>query len=370
VRSTGIARGALALAAVLLCGGAISGASTPRADGESTAQKWIYYAAYPGGTGCAASDIWRAHLNGGAAEEVLPAAFDDFREGQNADALTQGVFSVSSTGEEVVRVLRAGETSHLFVYNLAAETVQQLTFGSSYDNWPSISPNGQMVAFMRSPYRRTFAEGTYHTESGSPSIYVVPITGGAPRRVPFHVETGTEEISWLPNGSDLLLESEVISVATGRGEPFITFGARSPYYDAVYASTWTPDGLLYDVRFGPYNPTYGGSLRGLPPDGLYFAPHRVHLHGQLLRHYSYGFHTPAPNAFHSLRYEPTTATLIATYRGHIVSGAEKRGSLQMLPIPQANAAHPELASGAESAVTPIANPSVVGPAPSCALGAE
>ena len=355
---------ALALALVLC---ALAGASSVAgAAGGSPAKRWVYYVAYPGGQECTASAIWRVHPDGSSAQEVLPASFDDFREGVNSDAQTQGVFSVSSTGQYIVRVLAVGETAHLFVYDLQTGTVQQLTSGETYDQWPVISPDGSTVAFMRSSVRRTSAGGgVYDTSTGTPSIYVVPITGGTPQRVPFRVQTGAVEMSWMPDGQSLLLGTEMISVQSGNDTPFVSFGAHAPYGDGVYASTWTAEGLLYDAQFGPYKPEDGGTRAGLPPDGLYIASHREHLHGRLLRRYDYGFKSPAANAFYTLQLDAADHLLVAAYKGQIVTGPLQGGALHVLPIPQLAAAPPQLAGGTEAPPLSVANPAGTTVAPSC-----
>jgi hypothetical protein len=356
----------LVLALVLLLCALAGASSLAGAAAGSPAEPWVYYVAYPGGEECTASAIWRVHLDGSSAQEVLPASFDDFREGVNSDAQTQGVFSVSSTGQYIVRVLAVGDTAHLFAYDLQTGTVTQLTSGDTYDQWPVISPDGSTVAFMRSSVQRTSAGGgVYDVSTGNPSIYVMPITGGTLRRVPFNVQTGTVEMSWMPDGQSLLLGTEMISVRSGRDTPFVSFGAHAPYSDGVYASTWTAEGLLYDAQFGPYKPEDGGTRAGLPPDGLYIASHNVHLHGRLLRHYDYGFKSPAANAFYTLQLDAADHLLVAAYKGQIVTGPLQGGDLHVLSIPQLAAAHPQLAGGAEAAPLGIANPAGTTAAPSC-----
>jgi Tol biopolymer transport system component len=101
-------------------------------------------------------------------------------------AQTDGEFSVSSDGRYIVRVLAAptplGHTNeaHLYLYDLQAGTVRQLTSGPGADRWPAISPNDQTVAFTHTTYRKAevFGAGAETTVTET-----VPLAGGPPQIV-------------------------------------------------------------------------------------------------------------------------------------------------------------------------------------------
>lgn len=337
-------------------------------------QEWVYYVSYPGGTNCAASEIWRVHPDGSSPQQVLPAAFDDFHYNQLSVGGTAGTFAVSSNGGYIVRVIQVAgpdiapnvpsEEDHLFVYDLAAGTVRELTEGSTYDQWPTISPDGTTVAFMRSTFHVSKgSDGTYHVIPGEPSIYTVPLTGGTPRRVPIRLDTGTAELSWMPNGHSLLLGTETINVNTGAETPFVHQG-RAYYFD-VLSSTWTPYGLLYDGNYDLFNPSYGGSRSGRPPSGLYLASHPVTLRGKLLREYKYPTVSPVPNGLFSIQVIPGSHTLVAQYKEHILSGPLSGGSLDMVRVPGGVATRPQLAAGPEELAPRLLTGPPIGNVPSC-----
>jgi hypothetical protein len=139
--------------------------------------------------------VWRVRPDGSDPEAVLPPAIDDFSYETFTSDDTEGVFAVAPTGEDIVRVVKVdgpdigpgvpSEQTHLFLYDLITGTVRQLTFGATFDQWPTISPDGQTVAFIRSDYRaEKGSDGNFHVGQGNPSLYTVPISGGTPRRVP------------------------------------------------------------------------------------------------------------------------------------------------------------------------------------------
>lgn len=335
---------------------------------------WIYYLAYPGGPRCVVSEVWRVRPDGSDPQAVLPPAVDDFSYETFTSGDTEGVFAVSPTGEYIVRVLKVPgpdlapglppEQTHLFVYDLGTGTVRQLTSGSTFDQWPSVSPDGQTVAFIRSAYHSyKGSDGNFRTGPGNPSLYTVPISGGTPRRVPTRIEAGGAELSWKSNQT-ILYGTETIDLDTGRQAPFVRPGPA--YFFDTLSSTWTPMGLLYVGDYNLFEPSHGGTRAGRPPSGLYLASKPVRLKGRLLRRYRYQGSSPVPNGLFSIQLMPGTRTLVAQYKNQLVTGPLTGAALKVLHVPQGVATRPEVASGPE-VLAPTLVDAKVGTVPGCGL---
>jgi dipeptidyl aminopeptidase/acylaminoacyl peptidase len=330
---------------------------------------WIYYLVHPtppaGALHCNSTSIWRVRPDGSSPQEVLPGAYDDFVfPDDNGASQTDGEFSVSPDGRYIVRVLAAptplGHTNeaHLYLYDLQAGTVRQLTSDPGVDRWPAISPNDQTVAFTHTTYRKPemFGAGAETTVTET-----VPLSGGTPQIV--HEtpgETGNRQISWVSNST---FEQEgagavTVNVATGRTTQWLR--PTHAYDPLVFSSTWTPFGLLYTSR----TLTLNGSLRHRPVEGLYLAAHPVNVTGSLLRRYKWSVALPPANGLYSLQLLPGTRTLVAERLGHLVTGP-LAGALHTLAVPSVTAARPEIASGPETLPPPIPTPAA-GAAPACA----
>lgn len=362
--------------AILLVGGVCvlcGAAHSSDVWGASAGQPWVYYVSYPGGSNCEVSEVWRVHPDGSAPQAVLPPAIDDFSYARLTSDDTEGVFAVSPTGEYIVRVVKVdgpdiapglpAEETHLFVYDLVTGAVRQLTSGATYDQWPSVSPDGQSVAFIRSSYQASMgSDGNYHVGQGNPSLYTVPIAGGTPRRVPTKLDIGGGEPSWMSNKT-LIYDTETINVGTGRQTPFVRQGRV--YYFTTLSSTWTPLGLLYVGDYNLFDPSFGGTRAGRPASGLYLASKRVHLKGSLLRRYRYQVSSPVPNGLFSIQLVPGSRTLVGQYENHLVTGPLSGGSLRTLQVPRGVATRPQVASGPESLAPTLLNGSTVGVVPGC-----
>jgi hypothetical protein len=359
--------------AVALAGVACAIVLAARAAGASApAPAWIYYVSYPGGPRCVVSEIWRVRPDGSDPEAVLPPAIDDFSYETFTSDDTEGVFAVAPTGEYIVRVVKVdgpdtgpgvpSEQTHLFLYDLMTGTVRQLTFGATFDQWPSISPDGQTVAFIRSAYHsEKGSDGNFHVGQGNPSLYTVPISGGTPRRVPTRLEAGGAELSWKSNGT-IFYGTEMINLKTGRQTPFVRPGPAY-FFDAL-SSTWTPMGLLYVGDYNLFDPSHGGTSAGRPPSGLYLASKPVRLKGRLLRRYLYPERSPVPNGLFSVHLMPGTTTVVAQYKNQLVTGPLTGGALKVLRIPRGVATRPQVATGPET-LAPTLAAAQVGIVPGC-----
>ena len=343
------------------------------ASGAAASQPWIYYVSYPGGPRCVVSEIWRVRPDGTDPQAVLPPAIDDFSYETFTSDDTEGVFAVAPTGEYIVRVVKVdgpdlapgvpSEQTHLFLYDLITGTVRQLTFGATFDQWPSISPDGQTVAFIRSVYHaEKGSDGNLHVGQGNPSLYTVPISGGKPRRVPTRLEAGGAELSWKSNGT-IVYDTEMIDLKTGRQTPFVRPGPAY-FFDAL-SSTWTPIGLLYVGDYNLFDPSHGGTRAGRPPSGLYLASKPVRLKGRLLRRYRYPESSPVPNGLFSVHLMPDTTTVVAQYKNQLVTGPLTGGVLTTLQVPRGIATRPEVASGPETLAPALLNGPAIGVVPGC-----
>lgn len=343
------------------------------ASGATASQPWIYYVSYPGGPRCVVSEIWRVRPDGTDPQAVLPPAIDDFSYETFTSDDTEGVFAVAPTGEYIVRVVKVdgpdlapgvpSEQTHLFLYDLITGTVRQLTFGATFDQWPSISPDGQTVAFIRSAYHaEKGSDGNLHVGQGNPSLYTVPISGGTPQRVPTRLEAGGAELSWKSNGT-IVYDTEMIDLKTGRQTPFVRPGPA--YFFNALSSTWTPMGLLYVGDYNLFDPSHGGTRAGRPPSGLYVASKPVRLKGRLLRRYRYPESSPVPNGLFSVHLMPDTTTVVAQYKNQLVTGPLTGGVLTTLRVPRGIATRPEVASGPETLAPALLNGPAIGVVPGC-----
>ncbi|MBL0162245.1 MAG: PDZ domain-containing protein [Xanthomonadales bacterium] len=123
---------------------------------------------------------------------------------------------------------------------LAGGTAQRLTSNAGEESQASISPDGRRIAFV----------GSY---DASPEVYVMPIDGGAPKRLSFD-GAGVRVVGWTP-ANEVLFASTAV---TGPGSSMIlravnpdTLIQRSlPFADANQASFDAKSGSIFFTRFG------------------------------------------------------------------------------------------------------------------------
>ena len=75
-----------------------------------------------------------------------------------------------------------------------------LTSGTVRDTRPRISPDGRTVAFVRTDPADDDAPAT---------LYLIPITGGTPRRVRSGPHGNIGEVTWSPDGTRLAFSADV-----------------------------------------------------------------------------------------------------------------------------------------------------------------
>src|SRR4030095_10225823 len=108
----------------------------------------------------------------------------------------------------------------------------RLTTGVGREFNPLFSPDGQWIAFT----------GEY---DGNVDVYVIPASGGVPRRLTYH--PGADQLAaWTPDGKSVLFVSSRIA-ETGRTAQLFTMAIDGVYPTAVplpmaYEGSYSPDG--------------------------------------------------------------------------------------------------------------------------------
>jgi tricorn protease len=136
----------------------------------------------------------------------------------------------------------------------------RLTLHEAQDTLPRVSPDGKLVAFS------SMREGNY-------DLYVVPITGGVPKRVTFH--SGYEILcDWSPDGKKLLFVSprelgswgpDLFEVGLDGGTP------RRITHDGGREGAYTPDGKHVVYARG-FNTLYWDDYEGSANYDLHVVP--------------------------------------------------------------------------------------------------
>ena len=106
--------------------------------------------------------------------------------------------------------------SHLYLVAFGDQkaTVRQLTFGARNDHSPVFSPNGRMIAFVRSGNGN---DGDDEEADRSSQVWVIPVDGGEALQVTT-LKNGASNPQWSPDGSRLLVQSSIPADELG-GQP-------------------------------------------------------------------------------------------------------------------------------------------------------
>lgn len=109
-------------------------------------------------------------------------------------------FEISPDGESIVYVLRrvrgGSYESHLWVRPYRGGRSRQLTRGSVRDTAPQISPDGTLIAFVRSPITGM--------ATGTGQLWILPLDGGEPWQLT-SLKHGASAARWSPDGGRLAL---------------------------------------------------------------------------------------------------------------------------------------------------------------------
>ena len=119
----------------------------------------------------------------------------------------------------------------LWIANREGGEARRLTSGG-HESDPHFSPDGSMIAFT----------GAY---DGNVDVYVVPATGGVPRRLTYHPAPDFP-VGWTPDGKQVLFQSERNAFAAGVFQLFTIpveggFPTQVPLVRAAEGS-YSPDG--------------------------------------------------------------------------------------------------------------------------------
>jgi tricorn protease len=121
----------------------------------------------------------------------------------------------------------------------------RLTTGVGVQSHPSFSPDGSMIAFS----------GQY---GGNTDVYVIPAEGGIPKRLTYHPVPDTV-VGWSHDGKGVLFTSPRDSFASGVSQLFIVpvtggLPSRIPLPTA-YEGSYSPDGT--HLAYGPVPHAFG-----------------------------------------------------------------------------------------------------------------
>ncbi|MBM4111955.1 MAG: hypothetical protein FJ253_01070 [Phycisphaerae bacterium] len=160
---------------------------------------------------------------------------------------------------------RAGAGSSASAGSGAPIESWRLTRGAGSERWPTISPDGTLVAFA----------GEY---DGNPEVYVMPVSGGTPRRLTFHPGRDVP-LGWTPDGREVIFRST-------RDTPFdrwqlwrvpVDGGAATaePFGDCSLASIDPATGRIAFTRWSNENWNWRGYRGGTAPDLWIASPDRT-----------------------------------------------------------------------------------------------
>jgi dipeptidyl aminopeptidase/acylaminoacyl peptidase len=115
------------------------------------------------------------------------------------------------------------QTSQLYVVDLAGGAVRDLVSKPGAWSEPAVSPDGKLVAFTGyEPSGRT------HTVS---DLFVVPVGGGAPKKISGDYDRNPNDLHWAPDGSGVYFDAE------DRGSRNVQFASASGGVKAVTTGT-------------------------------------------------------------------------------------------------------------------------------------
>jgi len=114
----------------------------------------------------------------------------------------------------------------VWVTNLANNETKRLTNTGAVESNPHFSPDGKTIAFSSN-------------RSGVSAVYVVPVEGGAPRRLTWYPSTATV-CGWTPDGERILYSSSRETAPRGYGRLWTVSKDGGP--STLLAEQWGADG--------------------------------------------------------------------------------------------------------------------------------
>jgi Tol biopolymer transport system component len=147
------------------------------------------------------------------------------------DSVVRGQFDWSPDGREIIYEAKKGEGSVLRILDIETRAKRDFETGFPRSNNPSWSPDGVWIAFKGSAEDRR-----------DNNLWIIPATGGAPRRLTEHSGAGSPD--WSPDGKWIAFNTSLtgvrdlyISAVDGSVEIQLT---DTPFYEVWPA--WSPDG--------------------------------------------------------------------------------------------------------------------------------
>lgn len=140
---------------------------------------------------------------------------------------------------------RKSKSSEIFIRTADGSSELQLTSDDLADAWPTWSPDGKQIAFLK---QRTIDAPEF-------ALYLMNADGTGLRvlkdfvadQEPLPPDFGSTPIDWSPDGTMIVLNGlYVLEVATGQG--FYLLGAPGP--GDGYQPAWSPDGTM--IAFSNY----------------------------------------------------------------------------------------------------------------------
>jgi dipeptidyl aminopeptidase/acylaminoacyl peptidase len=125
------------------------------------------------------------------------------------------------------------QLSQLYVVDVASAAIRDLVTKAGSWGDPSVSPDGKLVAFTG--YEST---GRTHTVS---DLFVVPIAGGAIRKISGDYDRNPTNLHWMPDGSGVYFDAEdrgsrnvqFASIGSPGGVTTVTTGTHVLTFDSV-----------------------------------------------------------------------------------------------------------------------------------------
>jgi tricorn protease-like protein/C-terminal processing protease CtpA/Prc len=148
------------------------------------------------------------------------------------DTLDAGLMRMPAVSEKQIAFVYAGD---IWIAPKEGGTAIRLSSPRGEESWPRFSPEGRELAFT----------GNYE---GNEDIYIMPVSGGEPRRVTYH-GGGDRVVGWWPDGKSIIFASRRDSFSDRVGQ-FFKINAqggpaqRLPIPYGEYGSV-SPDGKTF-----------------------------------------------------------------------------------------------------------------------------
>jgi Tol biopolymer transport system component len=210
------------------------------------------------------SNLWLVRVDGSGEDQTLKM------QKLTTGTLWNGFPSISPDGERVAFARGHGSTSNIFIMPLAGGSPQQITFLNSVNGSPAWSPDGKEIAFGSS-------------EGGDAKVWRVSSEGGTPRPFVRSELSGTMDVSWGPTGILYLRPGNrnfhILDPSTEEERPLVEDDSVGWMFTPSYspdgkkvAVSWNrrPDGLwLISLEDSSQVLLYEGGVRpvGWSPDG-------------------------------------------------------------------------------------------------------